>query len=61
MYWDNYMHFYNNFLKFHSYEKVIFGQKDMQPLFSVMLLAHYILFAPFLTTHYVTHFYQKKN
>jgi hypothetical protein len=59
------MHFYNNFLKIHSqihsHENVIFGQKDMQPLFNVMSLAHYIIFAPFLTTHYVAHFYPQKK
>jgi hypothetical protein len=45
------MHFHKKNLKIHSeihsYENVIFGQKDMQPLFNVMSLAHYIMFAPF--------------
>jgi hypothetical protein len=50
MYRDNYKHYFNNLqnfcLKIHFYEKLIFGQKDMQLLSQLTLLVHCILFTP---------------
>jgi hypothetical protein len=48
--WTNINIYYNklqkNCFKIHSYEKKSFGKKDILSFFKVIMLAHYISFAP---------------